>query len=74
MTSTHRRSRSTALTYTRLVDDYYVAQALHSGHLSGDGDFTRRCSSNLLGELLGGATILLTTSRNSRARADGALA
>jgi dTDP-4-amino-4,6-dideoxygalactose transaminase len=47
-------------THTRLVDDY-VAQALHSGHLSGDGDFTRRCQ-DLLGELLGGATILLTTS------------
>ena len=47
-------------THTRLVDEY-VAQALHSGHLSGDGGFTRRCQ-DLLGELLGGATVLLTTS------------
>ena len=38
-------------THTRLVDEY-VAQALHSGHLSGDGDFTRRCQ-ELLGALLG---------------------
>jgi dTDP-4-amino-4,6-dideoxygalactose transaminase len=47
-------------THTRLVDEY-VAQALHSGHLSGDGDFTRRCQ-DLLSGLLGEATILLTTS------------
>jgi len=47
-------------THARLVDEY-VAQALHSGHLSGDGDFTRRCQ-ELLGGLLGEATILLTTS------------
>jgi dTDP-4-amino-4,6-dideoxygalactose transaminase len=47
-------------THTRLVDAY-VAQALHSGHLSGDGDFTRRCH-ELLNDLLGGATTLLTTS------------
>src|ERR1700722_5740765 len=47
-------------THTRLVDEY-VAQALHSGHLSGDGDFTRRCQ-ELLGALLDDATILLTTS------------
>ena len=47
-------------THTRLVDEY-VAQALHSGHLSGDGDFTRRCQ-DLLRDLLGGATVLLTTS------------
>ena len=32
-----------------------------AAHLSGDGDFTRRCQ-DLLSELLGGATILLTTS------------
>jgi dTDP-4-amino-4,6-dideoxygalactose transaminase len=43
-----------------LVDEY-VAQALHSGHLSGDGAFTQRCQ-ELLSELLGGATVLLTTS------------
>jgi dTDP-4-amino-4,6-dideoxygalactose transaminase len=47
-------------THTRLVDDY-VLQSLHSGHLSGDGDFTKRCQ-DLLGHLLGDATILLTTS------------
>jgi dTDP-4-amino-4,6-dideoxygalactose transaminase len=47
-------------THTRLVDTY-VAQALRSGHLSGDGEFTRRCQ-ELLAELLGGSTILLTTS------------
>jgi dTDP-4-amino-4,6-dideoxygalactose transaminase len=47
-------------THTRLVDAY-VAEALRSGHLSGDGDFTRRCQ-ELLAELLGGSTILLTTS------------
>lgn len=47
-------------THTRLVD-HYVAQALHSGHISGDGDFTRRCQ-ELLSRLLGDETILLTTS------------
>jgi dTDP-4-amino-4,6-dideoxygalactose transaminase len=47
-------------THTARVDEY-VDQALHSGHLSGDGEFTRRCQ-DLLGELLGGATVLLTTS------------
>jgi dTDP-4-amino-4,6-dideoxygalactose transaminase len=47
-------------THTSLVDEY-VADALHSGHLSGDGAFTQRCQA-LLGELLGGATVLLTTS------------
>jgi dTDP-4-amino-4,6-dideoxygalactose transaminase len=47
-------------THTRLVD-HYVAQALHSGHISGDGDFTRRCQ-ELLSTLLGQAAILLTTS------------
>jgi dTDP-4-amino-4,6-dideoxygalactose transaminase len=47
-------------THTRRVDEY-AAQALQSGHLSGDGDFTRRCH-ELLSELLGGATVLLTTS------------
>lgn len=60
MTSTPLAIPFNRPTYTRLVD-HYVAQALHSGHLSGDGDFTRRCQ-DLLGELLGGATILLTTS------------
>jgi len=41
--------------------DHYVAQALHSGHISGDGDFTRRCQ-ELLSALLERAAILLTTS------------
>jgi dTDP-4-amino-4,6-dideoxygalactose transaminase len=47
-------------THTRLVDAY-VAQALQSGHLSGDGEFTQRCQT-LLSEAFGGASILLTTS------------
>lgn len=47
-------------THTRLVDEY-VTQALHSGHLSGDGNFTQRCQ-DLLTDLLGGSHILLTTS------------
>jgi dTDP-4-amino-4,6-dideoxygalactose transaminase len=47
-------------THTRLVDEY-VAQALHSGHLSGDGPFTQRAQT-LLSDLHGGATVLLTTS------------
>jgi dTDP-4-amino-4,6-dideoxygalactose transaminase len=47
-------------THTPLVDEY-VAQALHSGHLSGDGAFTQKCQ-DLLSEALGGATVLLTTS------------
>jgi dTDP-4-amino-4,6-dideoxygalactose transaminase len=60
MNGTPRRIPFNRPTHTRLVDEY-VAQALHSGHLSGDGDFTRRCQ-ELLGELLGGPTVLLTTS------------
>jgi dTDP-4-amino-4,6-dideoxygalactose transaminase len=47
-------------THTRLVDEY-VAAALHSGHLSGDGPFTQRCQ-DLLGDLFGGSTVRLTTS------------
>lgn len=47
-------------TRTRLVD-LYVEQALHSGHLSGDGPFTQSCQ-ELLSVLMDGATILLTTS------------
>lgn len=47
-------------THTRLVDAY-VAQAMQSGHLSGDGEFTRRCQ-ELLSTVLDDATILLTTS------------
>lgn len=39
----------------------YIAQALRSGHLSGDGDFTKR-SSALLEALTGAHKALLTTS------------
>lgn len=39
----------------------YVAQAMASGHLSGDGPFTRRCHAFLEGEL-GISRALLTTS------------
>jgi dTDP-4-amino-4,6-dideoxygalactose transaminase len=39
----------------------YIAQALESGHISGDGPFTRRCHS-LLQEALGVPQVLLTTS------------
>ena len=48
-------------THTRLVD-HYVAQALHSGHISGDGDFTRRCQELLERRCSATPTILLTTS------------
>jgi dTDP-4-amino-4,6-dideoxygalactose transaminase len=47
-------------THTPLVDRY-VVEALHSGHLSGDGAFTRRCQ-ELLSGVLNGASVLLTTS------------
>jgi dTDP-4-amino-4,6-dideoxygalactose transaminase len=39
----------------------YMAQALDSGHISGDGTFTRRCR-ELLEEQLGVPEVLLTTS------------
>jgi dTDP-4-amino-4,6-dideoxygalactose transaminase len=39
----------------------YVQQAVDSGHISGDGPFTKRCHALLEG-LLGGARTLLTTS------------
>ncbi|MGB9182158.1 MAG: dTDP-4-amino-4,6-dideoxygalactose transaminase [Pyrinomonadaceae bacterium] len=39
----------------------YMREALASGHLSGDGEFTRRCHA-LLEELLGVTKTLLTTS------------
>jgi dTDP-4-amino-4,6-dideoxygalactose transaminase len=39
----------------------YVRQALDSGHISGDGPFTRR-SSALLEQILGAPKVLLTTS------------
>ncbi len=38
-----------------------VSEAFNSGHLAGDGQFTRRAS-GLLGDLHAGATVLLTTS------------
>ena len=60
MTTTPLRIPFNRPTHTQLVD-HYVAQALHSGHISGDGDFTRRCQ-ELLSGLLAEATILLTTS------------
>jgi dTDP-4-amino-4,6-dideoxygalactose transaminase len=39
----------------------YLAQAIFSGHLSGDGTFTRRCSL-LLESVLGAQKVFLTTS------------
>ena len=39
----------------------YMRQAIESGHLSGDGQFTRQCHT-LLEELLGVPRVLLTTS------------
>jgi len=39
----------------------YMAQAVSNGHISGDGDFTRRCN-RLLESELGATKVLLTTS------------
>ncbi len=39
----------------------YIASAVEHGHISGDGDFTRRCS-QLLERELGAARVLLTTN------------
>ena len=39
----------------------YVTQAIHSGHISGDGQFTKKCSA-LLEQELGVPKVLLTTS------------
>ncbi len=39
----------------------YVSQAMQSGHISGDGPFTKKCHA-LLKEALGVAAVLLTTS------------
>lgn len=47
-------------THTSRVDEY-VNEALHSGHLSGDGPFTMRAQ-DLLSRVLDGAEVLLTTS------------
>jgi dTDP-4-amino-4,6-dideoxygalactose transaminase len=40
---------------------YYISQAIINGHLSGDGDFTRKCHA-LLQQELGVHKVLLTTS------------
>lgn len=47
-------------THTSKIDDY-VSEALHSGHLSGDGPFTKKAQ-DLLSAALNGADVLLTTS------------
>jgi dTDP-4-amino-4,6-dideoxygalactose transaminase len=39
----------------------YIAQAVESGHISGDGQFSRRCQA-ILEEVTGSAKVLLTTS------------
>jgi dTDP-4-amino-4,6-dideoxygalactose transaminase len=39
----------------------YIDEVLRAGHFSGDGEFTRRCST-LLEEILGAPKVLLTTS------------
>ncbi|MCC7176495.1 MAG: dTDP-4-amino-4,6-dideoxygalactose transaminase [Bryobacterales bacterium] len=40
---------------------YYIAQAIQSGHASGDGEFSKKCQ-RLLEEVLGVRRVLLTTS------------
>ena len=47
--------------FTGGASEAYLREALHKGHLSGDGDFTRRASA-LLASLLGAPKVLLTTS------------
>jgi dTDP-4-amino-4,6-dideoxygalactose transaminase len=42
-------------------EEQYVLEALQSGHISGDGPFTRKCHS-FLEEALGVPQVLLTTS------------
>jgi len=39
----------------------YIAEAIHGGQISGNGEFTRRCQTHLSQEL-GGAKVILTTS------------
>src|SRR6188768_1013630 len=39
----------------------YIAEAIHSGQISGNGSFTQRCQS-LLSQTLGDAKVVLTTS------------
>lgn len=43
------------------LEERYMREALDSGHISGDGAFTKRCHA-LLNEALGSAGVLLTTS------------
>jgi dTDP-4-amino-4,6-dideoxygalactose transaminase len=43
------------------LEKEYLDQAMAAGHLSGDGEFTKRCNEILSG-LLGGGRVLLTTS------------
>lgn len=47
--------------YNAPLEAQYTLEALQSGHVTGDGPFTRRASA-LLRELMGGAEVLLTTS------------
>jgi dTDP-4-amino-4,6-dideoxygalactose transaminase len=42
-------------------EERYMSEALDSGHISGDGAFTKKCHA-LLNEALGSAGVLLTTS------------
>jgi dTDP-4-amino-4,6-dideoxygalactose transaminase len=56
---------STAIPFNRTClvgnERAYTAEALGSGHTSGDGPFTKRCAT-LLEQLLGAPRVLLTTS------------
>src|SRR5574340_809573 len=43
------------------TEEQYVSEVLHSGHQSGDGAYTRKCSA-ILEQALGAEKVLLTTS------------
>ena len=43
------------------TEEHYVSDVLHSGHQSGDGKFTQKCST-ILEQVLGVEKVLLTTS------------
>lgn len=43
------------------TEEQYISEVLHSGHQSGDGAYTRKCSA-LLEQELGAAKVLLTTN------------
>jgi len=43
------------------TEEQYVSEVLHSGHQSGDGAFTKKCST-ILEQALGAEKVLLTTS------------